>query len=74
MCGYIYSTPASDTAEYQINIPWAFLKVKPVLKHLHKQLALGDEEFGSRECAETLIRCDEKQNARPAKENGDVCI
>lgn len=45
-----------------------------MLKYLHKQFALCDEEFGSGECAETLICCDEEQNTKPEKKNGDLCM
>lgn len=49
------------------NIFRIFLNAKHVLKYIHKQLALRDEELGSGECAETLIRCDEEQNTKPEK-------
>lgn len=49
------------------NISRTFLNGKHVLKYIHEQFALRDEELGSGECAETLIRCDEEQNTKPEK-------
>lgn len=61
----IYSAQEFDT-QYQKRKYFQNLG-KHVLKYIHEQFALRDEELGSGECAETLIRCDEEQNTKPEK-------
>lgn len=38
-----------------------------MLKYIHEQFALCDEELGSGKRAEALIGCNEKQNTKPEK-------